>query len=281
MTRKPKHPITAFITFFLITIALNMLFFLPLSKAIANEKILNHLNLEDLKTQLLKDSVFLSKMKEKIVPIISDKDVQKIIRDYLLNNPEIMSRMQLMLKERLKKQAEIISNFEKEIFHSPHDAILGNPRGRIVLVDFFDYNCKYCKLSHSRVANLIKEYPNLRVIIKDLPILGSDSVAAHSVSYAFRKEFPEKYSQFYEALLTNQDRANETNAIKIAVSLGADEKKLKNAIADPSLQNFFEENKKIASALNITGIPFYIVGNKILIGAVSEDILKEAIRNIQ
>ncbi|OLL55231.1 DsbA family protein [Bartonella henselae] len=285
MITQPQYLKTKLITKFLITVILSILLCSP---SLSNEKS-SEKTLQNLKTQLLEDSSFLSKLREKITPRIDDHDIQKIIRDYLLTNPEIIIEMQLILQDKLEKQsaqntqkqASIINSLKKQIFQSPYDAVLGNPNGKRVLVDFFDYNCGYCKISYPYIENLIKEYPDLRVIIKDLPILGSDSMAAHIVAYAFRKQFPEKYPQFYKELLTHQSRANEIKAIKIAVSLGADEKKLRNAIKDPSLQNAFKKNIQIASKLNITGTPSYIIGDKLLIGAVSEEILKEAIENMQ
>ncbi|WP_413154636.1 DsbA family protein [Bartonella sp. cb54] len=291
MTYQPQHSKTTLIAKFSVAIMLSIsLIYSPsLSHAQLNEKISNDVNLGKLKTQLLEDPAFLSKLKEKIVPYINDHDIQKVVKDYLLTNPEIMIQMQFILQEKLEKleeqrtqkQSSVINSLKKEIFQSPHDIVLGNPNGKIALVDFFDYNCKFCKSSYHHIESLIKEYPNLRVIVKDLPILGRDSTAAHTVAYAFRKQLPEKYPQFYKALLTNQGRANEATAIKIAISLGADERKLRNAIKDPTLLNSFKENIQIASALNITGTPSYIIGDKVLIGAVSKNILEELIKNMQ
>ncbi|WP_144755487.1 DsbA family protein [Bartonella saheliensis] len=290
MTYKSPHLTVPLIAKFSATILLGLLTFSSsLSNATSRNKTANYLNAEQLKTQLLEDSTFLSKLKEKITPQIDNRDIQKIVRDYLLTHPEILIEMQINLQEKLEKenaqdaqtQASIINFFRKEIFHSPHDAVLGNPNGKKVLIDFFDYNCGYCKMSYSYIENLIKEHPDLRVVVKDLPILGSDSIAAHTVAHAFRKQFPEKYPQFYKALLTSKSRANEAKAIQIAVSLGADEKELRDAIKDPNLQNPFKENVRIASRLNITGTPSYIIDDKVFIGAVSKDVLKKSIENIQ
>ncbi|EJF82249.1 DsbA family protein [Bartonella doshiae] len=289
MTHQLKYSKTTFIAKFLATAVLSVLVCSPLTSAKSNEKTLDYLNSEKLKVQLLKDPAFLYKLRKKIAPRINEQDIQKIVKNYLLTNPEIMIQMHHALQEKMEKQnkqqvniqASLINSFKKEIFQSPHDAILGNPNGKIVLVDFFDYNCKYCKISYPYLENLTKKYPDLRIIIKDLPILGSDSMATHTVAYAFRKQFPEKYSQFYKALLTDQNRANEAKAIKVAVSLGADEKKLRNTIKNLNLHNIFEQNIQIASMLNITGTPAYIIGDKVLIGAVSQNVLKEAIENMQ
>lgn len=290
MIHQPQNSKITLVSKILAPVMLSILIFSPsLSNATSDSKTANHLNLEKLKIQLLEDSNFLSKLKEKVTPHIDSHHIQQIVRDYLITHPEIMIEMQLILQDKLEKQneyesqrqASIIHLLEKEIFHSPYDAVLGNPNGKKVLVDFFDYNCQHCKSSYSDIEDLIKEDPDLRVIIKDLPILGPDSLAVHTVAYAFRKQFPEKYPEFHKALLMHQGRVNEAKAIKIAVSLRADEKKLRNTIKDPTLQKTFKENIRIATQLHITGTPSYIIGNKILIGAASQDVLKQAIDNTQ
>ncbi|WP_139413259.1 DsbA family protein [Bartonella mastomydis] len=290
MTHQIHNSKVTLVSKVLASVMLSILIFSPsLSNATSPPKTENHLNLENIKIQLLEDSNFLSKLKEKVTPHIDPHHIQQIVREYLLTHPEIMIEMQLILQDKLEKQneyeserqASIIHLLEKEIFHSPHDAVLGNPNGKKVLVDFFDYNCQHCKSSYSDIEDLIRKYPDLRVIIKDLPILGPDSMAVHTIAYAFRRNFPEKYPQFHKALLMHQGRVNEAKAIKMAVSLGADEKKLRNAIKDPNLEKAFRENIHIATQLHITGTPSYIIGNKVLIGAASQDVLKQAIDNTQ
>ncbi|MCZ2328301.1 DsbA family protein [Bartonella sp. F02] len=268
-----------------ITAILYILICLPLSNIAAQEKTVDHLTKDNLKVQLLEDSTFLSRLSEKIIPQINDNYIRQIITDYLLNNPEILIQMQFSLQEkfneRKKQEIQTLKSWEKEIFQSSDDAILGNPNGKVTLVEFFDYNCKYCKTSYPHIMHLIKEHPNLQVIIKDLPILGPDSVEAHLVAYAFRKQFPQKYSQFYKMLLTSSGRANESKAIKIATSLGADETTLRKTIKDPNIMKKFQKNVQIASELNINGTPSFIIDDKIFVGAVGEDILKREIENAQ
>lgn len=285
MTYQQQHSMISFIVKFLIIVMSNILAFLPLANAENKKKIFDHSITENLKIQLLEDPIFLSKLSEKITLSTHDHYIQKVIKDYLLKNPEIMIELELafqkQLKEQNEKQALVIKLLEKEIFHSSHDAVLGNPNGDIVVVNFFDYNCGYCKHFYSIIMNLIEEYPNLRVIIKDFPILGPDSMAVHTVAYVFRKKFPEKYAQFYKELLTDPSRANKAKAIKVAVSLGANEKELHNMMKDHNLQKVFNENIQIASALNITGTPSFIINNMVFVGAIGKETLKEIIQNMQ
>ncbi|WP_026501132.1 DsbA family protein [Bartonella clarridgeiae] len=289
MINQTRYSKVLFVKKILIIIILSVFMYSFLSNAQTKDQTSDHLIIENLKIELLEDSNFLSKLSEKSTKNINDNYIRQIIRDYLLNNPEIMIEMQFILQEKFEqrrqkeaeKQTAIIKSLEKEIFQSPHDAILGNPNGKIVLVEFFDYNCKHCKRSYLDLISLMQEYTDLRIVIKDLPILGPDSVATHIISQIFRKKFPEKYLQFHKKLLMSQGRSNEDKAIKIAVLLGANEKELRNAIQDSKLQKLFQENIRIASALNITGTPAYIIGDKVLIGAVEKNILQAAIEDTQ
>ncbi|ALE03836.1 DsbA family protein [Bartonella ancashensis] len=235
--------------------------------------------LKNLEAQILEDPDFLSELSKKIMLNIDNRYIQNTIRNYLLQNPEIMIEMQLILQKKVDKQN--ITSLKEEIFHSPHDAIIGNPNGKIVLVEFFDYNCGYCKRSYSNIASLIKKYPDLKMIIKDLPILGPDSMAAHAVAYAFRKQFPHKYAQFHEKLVRDKGRTNEEKAMKIAISLGANEQSLRRIMQNSNLKEIFKENIQISSALNITGTPSYIIGDTVFVGAVENADLEKIIENVQ
>ncbi|WP_336276897.1 DsbA family protein [Bartonella sp. CB178] len=290
MAERYQHFITTQVTKLPAAISLCLILCSPsLSNTKLDGEKQNYLNAEKLKIQLLEDHSFLAKLKEKISPLISNYDIQETIREYLLANPEIMIQMQLILQEKIEKQkkqrderlASTINLLKKEIFQSPHDAILGNPHGKTELVVFFDYNCGYCKKSYAHIANFTKKYRDLRIIVKDLPILGTDSVAAHTVAYAFRQQFPEKYHQFYKTLLISPGRSNENKAIKVATSLGADEEKLRSTTKYLNPNDLFQENIQIASMLGISGTPSYIVNNKVFIGAVGQEFLEKAIENTE
>lgn len=172
-----------------------------------------------------------------------------------------------------KKRAEIIQNSRNMLFHSPDDAVLGNPQRDVTIVEFYDYNCGYCKRSFPDIQKLIKNDHGLRFIMKDYPILGQDSLQAHLVAHAFRKLMPEKYLLFHEKMMTYSGRATEQSALGIARSLGADEKKLRTAMQDESLQAPIVNNAQIAYKLGINYTPAYIIGSRILPGVVENKAL--------
>ena len=167
------------------------------------------------------------------------KEVETIVRDYLLANPELLLEVQQALdakqKEEQRRALAIIKDAKDEIFNSAHDGVVGNPDGKVTIVEFYDYNCGYCKRAIEDMQALTAADPDLRFVLKEFPILGPDSQKASVVSMAFHKLMPEKYGEFHNQLLGGQGRAGEASAIKIAVSLGADEAKLREAMKDPTI----------------------------------------------
>lgn len=241
---------------------------------------------EAVKKELLNDTDFVKAVGQHLNNEQNDDHIRQVVKDYLIKNPEVMLEVQDALNDKQEKkiaesQASTLKSKKDEIFNSPNDAVLGNPNGSVTLVEFFDYNCGYCKKSYPDLENLIKSDQKLRVVIKDFPILGPDSVKAHIVARAVMKIMPEKYAEFHKELLTIPGRSNEEKAIKIAVKLGVDEQKLRSTMQDESLQQAFVDNGQLAYALGINGTPSYILGNNVLVGAVGENILKAKVAELE
>lgn len=241
---------------------------------------------EAVKKELLNDTDFVKAVGQHLNNEQNDDHIRQVVKDYLIKNPEVMLEVQDALNDKQEKkiaesQASTLKSKKDEIFNSPNDAVLGNPNGSVTLVEFFDYNCGYCKKSYPDLENLIKSDQKLRVVIKDFPILGPDSVKAHIVARAVMKIMPEKYAEFHKELLTIPGRSNEEKAIKIAEKLGVDEQKLRSTMQDESLQQAFVDNGQLAYALGINGTPSYILGNNVLVGAVGENILKAKIAELE
>jgi protein-disulfide isomerase len=208
------------------------------------------------------------------------KAVEDIIRNYLLANPELLLEVQQALDAKQKEeqkvaQLSVITDNHDKIFRSPHDGIVGNPNGKVTIVEFFDYNCGFCKRAFEDMQALTAEDPELRFVLKEFPILGPDSQKASAVSMAFHKLMPEKYAEFHTQLLGGHGRASEAAAIKIAVSLGADEAKLREAMRDPSINDIVNETYDLANKLAISGTPSYVIGNEVVFGAQGKDVLSE------
>lgn len=212
------------------------------------------------------------------------KEIGEFIREYLLEHPEVMIEVQQALEmkqyqARLKQAEVAVKENHDEIFNGANDMSLGNPNGKITIVEFFDYNCGYCKRAMSDMDNIIQSNPDVRFVLKELPILGPASVAAHKVSNAFRKIAPEKYADFHRKLLGGDERADEDVAIDVAVSLGVSEDKLRAEMAKDD-DSDAQATELLARKLGISGTPSYVVGDEAIFGAIGAEAINQKIANV-
>jgi protein-disulfide isomerase len=220
---------------------------------------------------------------------LDDKQKEEIgafIREYLIANPEILFEVQKAYEEKQaivqREQAkETIASASDEIFHSPDDIVLGNPDGKITIVEFFDYNCGYCRRALKDMEDIIARNDDVRFVLKEFPILGDDSVAAHHVSTAFLKVMPERYAEFHRSLLGGRGKATEESAMEVATSLGADEDELREAMKDPSIEKTYRQTYQLADLLGISGTPSYVIADETVFGAVGSATLAGKIENVR
>jgi protein-disulfide isomerase len=214
------------------------------------------------------------------------KEFESVIRDYLLKNPEVIQEAIGELQKRQEateaaQRKDAMAGLKPLIFDSPRGVVVGNAKGDVTLVEFFDYNCGYCKRALADLEELIKSDPKLKVILKEFPVLGPGSVEAAQVAVAVRLVAPDKYYAFHDKLLGQRGQANKAKALEVAGDVGVDRAKLEKAIADPEVRATLEESFKIADALGINGTPSYIAGEEVIIGAVGHDKLRDTIQAIR
>jgi protein-disulfide isomerase len=214
-------------------------------------------------------------------------EIQGIIKDYLLKNPDVL-RDALAEMERKQKadeeaaRSKAVADQAPLIFNSPRQAVLGNPNGKVTLVEFFDYNCGYCKKALDDLAKLVKEEPELRVVIKDFPVLGPGSVEAAEVATALRNQLKgDKYWQFHQKLLATKGQVGKAQALAAAKEFGVDMAKLEKDMIDPATHASIQEVMQIADTLQLTGTPSYVVADDVVVGAVGYDALKSKIESIK
>lgn len=215
-------------------------------------------------------------------PSVNRAEIEGIVRDYLMKNPEVLLEMQQILEEKQKEEQrvahlEVINSARDDIFNAAYDGVVGNPNGKTTIVEFYDYNCGYCKRAQEDMLALTAADPDLRFVLKEFPILGPDSQKATLVSMAFRKVMPEKHEEFHNQLIGAPGRAGEAGALKIALALGADEAKLREAMRDPAIGEEIAKTYDLANKLSITGTPSYVVGNEVVFGALGQEVLAEKI----
>ncbi len=211
-------------------------------------------------------------------------EIETIVRDYLLENPEILLEMQSALEakmheEQLAANRQVIADASDALFGGTYDGIIGNPDGDVTVVEFFDYNCGYCKRALTDMITLVENDENLRFVLKEFPILGPESQEAHVVSLAFQGLAPEKYGEFHRRLLGSDGRANEESAMALALDLGVDEAALRQEMQNPQIEAAINETYQLANQLNITGTPSYVIGEEVVFGARGQEHLSEKIEN--
>ncbi len=211
-------------------------------------------------------------------------DIEKIIKNYLVNHPEVLEEAMAELSKRQaaaetrKHEASIAQNAEA-IFNSPRQVVLGNKDGDVTFVEFFDYNCGYCKRAMGDMLDLMKSDPKLRVVLKEFPVLSQGSVEAAQVGVAVRMQDPtgKKYLDFHQRLLNGRGAADKARAIQAAKEAGLDTARIEKDIASPEVRATIEESFKLAEAMGMNGTPSYVIGKQIVIGAVGVEALKEKI----
>jgi protein-disulfide isomerase len=219
-----------------------------------------------------------------------DKDeraeIEKIIKEYLLANPELMLEVQSALEEKQmaeqrSEQRSAIETASAAIFENGSDPVMGNPDGKETVVEFFDYNCGFCKRAMNDMLTMMENDGELRFVLKEFPILGPDSEAAHRVAFAFNDMHPEKYGEFHIRLLGYEGRATEDSALKIAKDLGADEAALRAQMGDSGISARIRETYELANTLGITGTPAYVIGDEVVSGALGDKVLAEKVANVR
>jgi len=212
-------------------------------------------------------------------------EIEKIVREYLLNNPQLLQEVMSELEKRqaqadAEKHRAAIKEHAEIIFNSPRQVTLGNPKGDVTFVELFDYNCGYCKRALTDMLDLMKADPNIKVVLKEFPVLGEGSTQAAQVAVAVRmqdKTGGKKYLEFHQKLLTRRGSADKAGAIAVAKEIGLDMARLEKDMASEEVKTTLAESFKIAEAIGLNGTPSYVIGGEAVIGAVGLATLKERV----
>ena len=210
-------------------------------------------------------------------------EIEAIVKNYLLSNPEIVrdAFMELDRRQKATENQARVAVIEKNndlLLNSTRQAVLGNPNGDVTMVEFFDFNCPYCKRAMADMDRLIKDDPNLRVVLKEWPVLGQGSVEAHQIAIALNIIAPQSYYEFHEILLGGKGKANAASAFAAAEKVGVDRKALDEALKDPEIRATIEEVYMLADSLGMSGTPSYVIGQEVVFGAAGYDVLKSKIK---
>lgn len=207
-------------------------------------------------------------------------EFEQRVRNYLIQNPEVLVEAMQVLEERRRAEEQneaqvAIAQYRDELLFSEHSPVVGNPQGKVTLVEFFDYNCPYCRQVAPLMDEALTTDPDLRIVYKEFPILGPNSVFAAKAALAAARQ--DAYQQFHEAIMASTGSADEAGVLAIAEQLKLDMEKLRSDMQSPEIQAEIERNLKLASALRINGTPGFVIGEEIVRGATNLETMKSLI----
>jgi len=217
------------------------------------------------------------------------KDIQKIVHDYLVTNPNVLVEASQSLQKQAEEKQEqyamqAIEKNKQQLFNDSTSPVAGNKNGDVTLVEFFDYQCGHCKAMNPIIQKIVKDNKNLRVVFKELPIFGESSQFAAKASLASAKQ--SKYYKFHDALLNAENPLNKARILKVAKKVGLNIKELEKDMKSPAIAKQLREDFKLAQSLRLIGTPTFVIGNtsltsfKFIPGATSQENLQNLITEV-
>jgi protein-disulfide isomerase len=206
----------------------------------------------------------------------------EIVRTYLLAHPEIINDAMQALRERQAAEeaariAQALQEHRDELLADAMSPIGGNPDGAVTVVEFFDYNCPYCRAAAPMVTELLQGNPDVRFIYKEFPTLAATSRFAARAALAARRQSPQLYTVFHDALMKAKDRLAEDAVVQIAREAGVDVDRMRTDMEDPAINEGIDRNIALARKIGVTGTPTFIIGDAILVGAKPLEQMESAI----
>jgi protein-disulfide isomerase len=198
------------------------------------------------------------------------KQIEELIKEYLVKNPEVLLEVQNALEAKMDKiQAErvavAIKSNAAEIFRPTGSPVVGNAKGDVTVIEFFDYNCGYCKRAFGDLARVVENDKQVKLIMKEFPILSKGSEETAKVALAARLQG--KYWEFHRAMIAASGQASEASALRVAEKLNLDMAKLKKDMGSAEVKKEIDDTRALAAKLGIQGTPHFLVGDRIIPGA--------------
>ena len=213
--------------------------------------------------------------------------IEAIIKDYLVKNPDVLQEAIAEGERRAQEtqrlaQGAALKESREALINSPHSVVAGNPNGDVTLVEFYDYNCGYCRKALTDIQALIKSDPKLRVVLKDFPVLGAESLEASKLSLAAKQQLKgDKLFEFHTKLLESKGRVNTDKAMAVAKEMGLDTARLTKDAQGPEVKAALAENVGLGDKLGLSGTPAFIIGDEIIPGAVGIDPIRKTIADMR
>lgn len=200
------------------------------------------------------------------------EQVKGLVREYILENPEIIAEAITLLQakqenEKVERQQATLLELQPILQNPPESTVIGNPEGSVTVVEFFDYNCGYCKTMFETVQKSLRANDDIRLALIEFPILGPNSITATKAALAAREQ--DLYGPFHQAMILHRGNLNESTIMTLARGVGLNIDQLKADMKDPELDEIIAKNRELAQRLEINGTPAFVIGTALVPGAVS------------
>lgn len=215
---------------------------------------------------------------------LSEDRVRELVRETILANPEILLEAfeildQRVLEAEASSRSDAIGQQRLLLEQDPNAPVLANVDGDVTIVEFFDYNCPYCRRVKPTIEALIETDPGIRIVYREWPILGDGSVFAARAALASREQG--LYEEFHWALMGMEGRAEERSVLMVAQEVGLDVQQLRLDMEAPEVEEHIETSMRLAELLGVTGTPAFIIGDNLIPGAVEFEVLQQAVDDVR
>ena len=215
---------------------------------------------------------------------IDQAEIKELVLEAILENPEVVLEAIQLLDQREKARqaaeaAAAVAENRSFLENDPNAPFIGNPEGDVVVVEFFDYNCPYCRRAKPELEGLLAQDPNVKIVFREWPILGEGSVFAARAALASQKQG--KYEEFHWAMMGASGRIGEETVIEIATEVGLDVTQLRADMSDPAIDEHIEASMATSQSLGFTGTPSFMIGNSLVPGLVDAEKLVELVELVR
>jgi protein-disulfide isomerase len=219
------------------------------------------------------------------VPAMSATTIGPMVEEYLVANPRVLERVSTALTaeieaDRAAKMKVAVEENRDLIYSAEGGVVVGNPSGDVTLVEMYDYNCGYCRSTMPDIVALIEEDPNLKLVLRQFPILSQGSVDAAKVGVLVARAGVDYWS-FHQAMFTTRGQVDGEVALREAAKLGLDAEELRTNLGNAEMGAALDTSFQLAQKLQINGTPTFIIGDEIIPGAVGLDVLRTKIANMR
>ena len=202
---------------------------------------------------------------------LSEDRVKELVYEAIRENPGIVLEAVEILRGREAEaqaaaQSDVLSNNRQILENDPNAPVLGNPDGDVTVVEFFDYNCPYCRRAKPAIQELLDFDPNVRLVYREWPILGDGSVFAAKAALASRNQG--KYEEFHWAMMGMTGRAEEASVLRIAKEIGLDIEQLQADMESAEIEEHIQTSMQLTQSLGFSGTPSFVIGNNLVPGLV-------------